>query len=90
MSEALRIVSVERGVDPREFTLIGFGGAGPVHVVALAELLDIPKVLIPPAPGAFSALGLDRDRPAPRLLAHPLHEHRRGRRRSTRRLRSRR
>lgn len=58
MSEALRIVSVERGVDPREFTLIGFGGAGPVHVVALADLLDIPKVLIPPAPGAFSALGL--------------------------------
>jgi N-methylhydantoinase A len=58
MSEALRIVSVERGVDPREFTLVGFGGAGPVHVVALADLLDIPKVLVPPAPGAFSALGL--------------------------------
>ena len=58
MSEALRLVSVERGIDPREFLLIGFGGAGPAHVVALAEQLDIPRVLIPPAPGAFSALGL--------------------------------
>ncbi|MBS0642098.1 MAG: hydantoinase/oxoprolinase family protein, partial [Proteobacteria bacterium] len=55
---ALRIVSVERGHDPREFSLIAFGGAGPVHAVALAEELAIPEVIIPPAPGAFSALGL--------------------------------
>ncbi len=58
MAQALRIVSVERGLDPREFALIAFGGAGPVHAVALAEELAIPEVIIPPAPGAFSALGL--------------------------------
>lgn len=58
MAQALRIVSVERGHDPREFSLIAFGGAGPVHAVALAEELAIPEVIIPPAPGAFSALGL--------------------------------
>ncbi|WP_149538248.1 hydantoinase/oxoprolinase family protein [Siccirubricoccus phaeus] len=58
MHQALRIVSVERGHDPREFSLMAFGGAGPIHAVALAEELDIPEVIIPPAPGAFSALGL--------------------------------
>ncbi len=58
MAQALRIVSVERGYDPREFSLIAFGGAGPVHAVALADELGIPEVIIPPAPGAFSALGL--------------------------------
>ena len=58
MAQALRIVSVERGHDPRAFSLIAFGGAGPVHAVALAEELGIPEVIIPPAPGAFSALGL--------------------------------
>lgn len=58
MVEALRIVSIERGHDPREFSLICFGGAGPVHAAALAEELQIPEVIIPPAPGAFSALGL--------------------------------
>src|ERR1700677_3916921 len=58
MAEALRIVSVERGHDARAFSLIAFGGAGPVHAVALAEELQIPEVIVPPAPGAFSALGL--------------------------------
>jgi len=58
MAQALRIVSVERGHDAREFSLIAFGGAGPVHAAALAEELQIPEVIIPPAPGAFSALGL--------------------------------
>ena len=58
MAQALRIVSVERGYDPREFSLIAFGGAGPVHAVALADELGIPEVIIPPVPGAFSALGL--------------------------------
>ncbi len=58
MAEALRIVSVERGHDPREFALIAFGGAGPVHAAALAAELDIPEIIVPPAPGAFSALGL--------------------------------
>jgi N-methylhydantoinase A len=58
MAHALRIVSIERGHDPQEFSLIAFGGAGPVHAVALAEELHIPEVIVPPSPGAFSALGL--------------------------------
>ena len=58
MAEALRIVSVERGHDAREFCLVAFGGAGPVHAAALAEELEIPEVIVPPIPGGFSALGL--------------------------------
>lgn len=58
MAEALRIVSVERGHDPREFGMVAFGGAGPLHAAALAEELGIPEVIIPPIPGGFSALGL--------------------------------
>lgn len=58
MAEALKIVSVERGHDPREFALAAFGGAGPMHAVALAEELGIAEVICPPIPGAFSALGL--------------------------------
>jgi N-methylhydantoinase A len=58
MCNALRIVSIERGHDPREFSLMAFGGAGPVHAAFLAEELAIPEVVVPPAPGAFSALGL--------------------------------
>ena len=58
MAKILRIVSVERGFDPRNFTLVAFGGAGPMHVCALAEDLKIGKVIVPPNPGMFSALGL--------------------------------
>ena len=58
MVEALRMVSVERGYDPREFSLIAFGGAGPLHATALASELEMVEVIIPPVPGAFSALGL--------------------------------
>ena len=58
MSKILRIVSVERGYDPRDFTLVAFGGAGPMHACALAEELEINKVIVPPNPGLFSALGL--------------------------------
>ena len=58
MAEALRMVSVERGHDPRDFALVAFGGAGPLHACALAEELDVPEVIVPPIPGAFSALGL--------------------------------
>ena len=58
MVGALRIVSVERGHDPRDFTLVPFGGAGPLHGCALAELLGIRRVLIPPAPGVLCADGL--------------------------------
>jgi N-methylhydantoinase A len=58
MERALRVVSVERGHDPREFALVAFGGAGPLHAASLAESLDIPEVVIPPTAGVLSALGL--------------------------------
>jgi N-methylhydantoinase A len=58
MIRALRKVSVERGYDPQDFSMIAFGGAGPVHAAVLARELSIPEVIVPPSPGAFSALGL--------------------------------
>ena len=58
MEKALRMISVERGFDPREFTLVAFGGAGPLHACALASSLEIPRVLVPRLPGALSALGI--------------------------------
>ncbi len=58
MANAIRLVSVNRGLDPRDFTLVAFGGAGPLHAVALADELSIGSVLIPPAPGNVSAMGL--------------------------------
>jgi len=58
MTNAIKLVSVQRGLDPRDFTLVGFGGAGPLHAVALAESLGMRSVLIPPAPGNVSASGL--------------------------------
>jgi N-methylhydantoinase A len=58
MSKILRIVSVERGHDPREFALFAFGGAGPIHACPLAEELNIEKIVVPQNPGLFSALGL--------------------------------
>ncbi|MGA8669363.1 MAG: hydantoinase/oxoprolinase family protein, partial [Terracidiphilus sp.] len=62
MESALRRVSVERGFDPRDFSLLAFGGAGPLHACALASALGMRQVVIPAAPGALSALGiLDAD-----------------------------
>ena len=58
MLGAIRVVSVERGHDPRDFVLVPFGGAGPLHGGALARLIGCPVQLIPPAPGVLSALGL--------------------------------
>lgn len=58
MARAIRVISVQRGHDPREFTLVAFGGAGPLHAAALARELNIPRVLIPPYPGVTSALGM--------------------------------
>ncbi len=58
MLRALRLVSVERGHDPREFVLVAFGGAGPLHACELADELGIHKVLVPAAAGVLSALGL--------------------------------
>jgi N-methylhydantoinase A len=58
MINALRLVSVQRGYDPRDFTLVAFGGAGPVHANRLAAELQIRRLVIPRAPGIFSAMGL--------------------------------
>jgi N-methylhydantoinase A len=67
MVNAIRLVSVERGLDPRDFTLVAFGGAGALHAARLAEALSIREVLIPPAPGNLSAMGL--------LCADTRHDH---------------
>ena len=66
MSLAVRQVSVERGYDPRDFVMVGFGGAGPLHAVEVARSLHIPLLLIPNFPGQFSASGM--------LLAEPRHD----------------
>lgn len=58
MGQAVRLVSVQRGYDPREFCLVAFGGAGPVHANRLAADLGIPLILVPPSPGVASAWGL--------------------------------
>jgi N-methylhydantoinase A len=58
MEKALRVISVERGHDPREFALICFGGGGGLHAADLARSLRLPKVVVPQNPGAFSALGI--------------------------------
>jgi N-methylhydantoinase A len=58
MARALRVVSLERGHDPREFTLVAFGGAGPLHASALAAEVGVPRVFVPRGAGVLSALGL--------------------------------
>ena len=58
MEKAIRVVSIERGRDPRQFVLVAFGGAGGLHACALAEALSIPRVIVPAFPGALSALGI--------------------------------
>ena len=75
MLAALRVVSVERGLDPRDFALVAFGGAGALHACALAEELEIGTVLVPEAAGVLSALGLalsDERRDTVRSLVVPL------------------
>ncbi|MBD0330561.1 MAG: hydantoinase/oxoprolinase family protein [Thermoleophilia bacterium] len=77
MLRALRVVSVERGHDPREFALVAFGGAGPLHACELAEELEIGTVLVPAAAGVLSALGLvagDERRDGVRSYVVPLAE----------------
>jgi N-methylhydantoinase A/oxoprolinase/acetone carboxylase beta subunit len=73
MVRALRVVTVERGIDPRRFALLAFGGAGPLHAAAIAEELGVRKIVVPRAAGVLSALGLAaaerrRDRAASVLL----------------------
>lgn len=77
MAGAVRVITVERGHDPADFTLVAFGGAGPMHACELAEMLGIADVLIPPCPGTFSAMGLlmaDRVRDVSRTLMLSLDE----------------
>jgi len=77
MLRALRVVSVERGHDPREFALVAYGGAGPLHACALAEELGMEAVLVPAAAGVLSALGLAAgDERRDRVVSHvrPLRE----------------
>jgi N-methylhydantoinase A len=77
MLRALRVVSVERGHDPREFALVAFGGAGPLHACELADELEIRTVLVPDAAGVLSALGLvasDERRDRVRSYVVPLDE----------------
>jgi N-methylhydantoinase A len=77
MLRALRVVSVERGRDPRAFALVAFGGAGPLHACALAEELGIETVLVPEAAGVLSALGLalgEERRDQVRSVVRPLAE----------------
>jgi N-methylhydantoinase A len=77
MVNALHLISVQRGYDPREFVLVGFGGAGPVHANALARDAEIPTLLIPRSPGIFSATGLlttDLKRDASRTVMRRLDE----------------
>lgn len=58
MANAIRSRTVQKGIDPRSFALVAFGGAGPLHGVEVARMLDIPEVIVPPFPGITSAMGL--------------------------------
>jgi N-methylhydantoinase A/oxoprolinase/acetone carboxylase beta subunit len=58
MAQTIRSITVERGRDPREFALVAFGGAGPLHAADVADMLGVPEVLVPPHPGITSATGL--------------------------------
>ena len=74
MTSAVHEISIARGFDPREFALLSYGGAGPLHACLVAEEIGIPRVIVPPAPGAFSAFGalcsaLMKDRSATVLRA---------------------
>ena len=57
MANAIRIVTVEQGIDPRELALVAFGGAGPTHAAEIADAMDMRRVLVPPSPGVCSAFG---------------------------------
>jgi N-methylhydantoinase A len=77
MAQALRVISVQRGLDPGEFSLMAFGGAGGLHVCALAEALSMSRALVPPHAGVLSALGMlvaPRGRQLAHTLCLPLHE----------------
>ena len=79
MADAVRLISIRRGYDPRDFALVVFGGAGPLHGAALARELAIPTVLVPPNPGITSALGCLLVDIRHDLAEMYLHAHRHGR-----------
>jgi len=75
MSEAIKRITVQRGLDPRDFTLFAYGGGGPLHSIELARELSIPQVIIPPEAGNFSAVGMllsDIRRDETRTFRRPL------------------
>jgi N-methylhydantoinase A len=75
MEKAIRIISVERGYDPRDFTLVAFGGGGPLHACSLAHALRVPRVMVPALPGGLSAVGIllaDTMREYSRTVMSPL------------------
>ena len=84
MAGALRVISVQRGHDPREFALVAFGGAGPLHANAVAELMGSFPVIVPPSPGLLCALGDLVGGLPQRVRADADPAHRRGRRRGPR------
>ena len=72
MARALRVISVQRGIDPRDYTLVSFGGAGGLHVCALADALGLRRAMVPVHAGVLSALGMLAARPGRQLVhAHP-------------------
>jgi N-methylhydantoinase A len=86
MLRAIRVLTVQRGLDPRQFTLVAMGGAGPLHSVSLARFLGIRKVLVPPVAGVFSALGMlttavkhdfvrTQITPTDKLTSHSIRQH---------------
>lgn len=75
MADAMRTITVKQGIDPREYSLVAFGGAGPMHAAWLAEELDIGEVIVPWSPGTFSAWGMlqtDMRHDVARTFYHPL------------------
>ena len=81
MADAMRTITVKQGIDPREYSLVAFGGAGPMHAVWLAEELEIGEVIVPVEPGHVLRLGDAADRHAPRRRPQLLPAARRARRR---------
>jgi N-methylhydantoinase A len=74
MSGAIRRITIERGIDPADFAMVAFGGAGPMHALFIAQELEIAEVIVPHAPGAFSAQGMlqaDLQREFVRAFYHP-------------------
>ena len=75
MADAVRLVTIRRGLDPRDFVLVAYGGGGPLHAAAHRPRAAIPTVLVPPTPGNFSAIGMllmDLRRDSSRTLVLPL------------------